>query len=103
MHTKEKIGTKLKYMLNNKFSHADISKWALDLYLTDVAANDPELDGILSTLMMLNEGPNFELSNNQLMEIANILLVADSPIYTRQKFGLELREKIQKNRFRRNW
>ncbi len=95
MYTKEKIGIELKEKINQKMNAADIGKWALALYLTDIAANDSELDAILSKLIMMNEGTNFALSHNELTTIANKLIEADSSIYTRQKFGMELKEKIQ--------
>jgi hypothetical protein len=95
MYCKERIGKELKEKINQRMSVADISKWALEVYLTDIAANDSELDAILSKLMMMNEGSDFELSRKELIAIANILIVADSPIYTRQQFGKELKEKIQ--------
>lgn len=96
MNTKEKIDLELKSMLRDEINCADISKWAVDLYLTDIAVNDPKLDATLSTLIMVSEGSNFELSREKLIEIANRLLAADSSIYTRQKFGLELKEKVKK-------
>ncbi len=95
MYTKEKIGLELKEKINQKMNVADISKWALSVYLTNVAANDPELDTVLSKLMMMAEGPKFELSYKELSEIANMLTLADSPVYTRQQFGKELKEKIE--------
>jgi hypothetical protein len=91
----KKIGLELKEKINKKVDVADISKWALDVYLTDIAANNSELDAILSKLIMMSEGPDFELSNKELIAIADILIVADSSIYTRQKFGKELKEKIK--------
>lgn len=95
MYTKKRIGVELKEKINQKMNIVDISKWALEIYLTDIDTNDSELDAILSKLIMMNEGPGFELSNKELISIANILIVADSPIYTRQQFGKELKEKIQ--------
>jgi hypothetical protein len=95
MHTKEQIGRELQKKINQKLDYADISKWALDVYVTDVAVNDAELDSVLSTLMMMDEGPYFELSHQQLTEIANILIVGDSLIYTWQQCGKELKEKIR--------
>ncbi|MBP6892767.1 hypothetical protein KBB68_04285 [Candidatus Babeliales bacterium] len=95
MYSKEKIGIELKEKINQKLDYPDISKWALDVYLTDVAVNDAELDTILSILMMMDQGPGFELSHKKLTEIANILIVGDSPIYTRQQCGKELKNKIQ--------
>lgn len=95
MYTKEKIGIELQAKINQKLDYVDISKWALCVYVTDVAANDVELDAILSTLMMMEDGPEYELSAQQLTQIANLLIVADSQIYTRQQCGKELKEKIK--------
>ncbi len=95
MYTKEKIGKELKEKINQKLDYADISKWALGVYLTDIAENDAELDAVLSTLMMIDQGPEFELSHKKITEIANILIVGDSLIYTRQQCGKELKDKIQ--------
>jgi len=94
-YTKQQIGIELKEKINQRLDVVDISKWALDVYLTDVAVNDAELDSILSTLMMMDEGPDFELLHKELTTIANILIAGDSPIHTREQFGLELKEKIQ--------
>ncbi len=95
MYTKEKIGLELKEKINQNVSVVDISKWALNVYLTDIAANDPDLDVTLSQLMMMDQGSEFILSPKELTQIANILIVADSQIYTRQQFGKELKEKIK--------
>ena len=94
MYTKEKIGIELKEKINKKLDYADISKWALNVYLTDVAVNDAKLDAILSTLMMMNEGSDFELYHKKLTQIVSILIVGDDLIYTRQQFGKELKKKI---------
>lgn len=96
MYTKEKIGIELKERINQKLGFAAISKWALNVYLTDVAVNDPELDVILSSLMMMDQGPEFELSHKKLTKIANTLIVGDSSIYTQQEFGQELKERIKR-------
>lgn len=95
-YTRQEFGLELKEKIKNREDVADISKWALDVYLTDVAVHDAELDAILSTLMMMNEGSEFELSHKKLTEISNILIAGDSPIYTRQQCGKELKEKIHK-------
>lgn len=95
MEVKEKIGRELKEKICQNLDFADISKWALDLYLTDVAVDDARLDAALSILMMMDEGPEFELSYEELREIADVLIVGDRFIYTRQQCGQELKDKIK--------
>jgi hypothetical protein len=95
MKTKEQIGTELKQKIFENVDVIDMSKWALDVYLTGVAENNLELDEILSKLMMMDQGTEFELSRKELTKIADLLIVSDSPVYTRQQFGYELQEKLE--------
>lgn len=75
--TKQDVGYELKRLIEEQSDIKLISNWAHTLYmqyLTDAGSN---LDEVLLVLVMMNAGPEFERSYEELNEIADKLIAGE--------------------------
>ena len=76
MYTKFKLAVDLKDNIEKGLSPATIGEWAHAVYLKSCESDisDESLDALLLDLNHMSNGPEFELSNDKLVEIANLLI-----------------------------
>lgn len=77
-YTKEQLGKELRKKINDQVSAEQIGKWAFEIYFNYGKDFDSELEEIFQNLFMMEEGPEFEYSKEELMKIANILMSRSS-------------------------
>jgi hypothetical protein len=72
--TKNELGKALKKLLVTESDVVKISRWALKLYSENYTYLDSTMIEILECLFSIEDDPQFELSNNELNEIADRLI-----------------------------
>ena len=112
-YTQKEFGLELKKRIKAKQGIAIIGRWAFGRYWSYKLEIDDDFQNLLKDLSAMENGPEFEFSYEELDQIADRLIAGErniqlykpvenlkstlKTVYTRQKFGLELKEKI-KNR-----
>jgi hypothetical protein len=74
VYTKKEFGLELHSKVNNCDDYNIISKWAYKVYIDQGLAFEDGLDNIVLKLMMMEEGPEFVLTRDYLLFIANELI-----------------------------
>lgn len=75
--TKQEIGHKLKYLVQTQHDIKFISDWAHSLYAQYLTDAGSDLDDVLLVLVTMNAGPEFELSYEELDQIAEKLIAGE--------------------------
>jgi hypothetical protein len=70
--TREELGLELSRELDEGYDPARIAKWAYRLHL-DASKIDVGLEAELLKLITMEQGPEFEMSEGELRELARIL------------------------------
>lgn len=65
-HLSNILAIELEKQLDKKFDVVQISKIAFNIYQNNSAELSPELDGILLSLMAMEEGPEFEMTESEI-------------------------------------
>jgi hypothetical protein len=73
-YSKHQFGFELKKKIINKSTCDEISKWAFDLYLDPSLTLENGLDDVILTLVFMEEGPEFLLTEEQLSALADNLI-----------------------------
>lgn len=75
--TKQEIGYELKHLIVQQYDIEHISNWAHALYVQYQTEAGSNLDDVLLVLVMMDAGPEFELSYDRLHEIADRLIAGE--------------------------
>lgn len=73
-HTQKNLGLELKSKLLMRRSCDEISKWAFEIYTKYGLELEHDLDYIVLKLMTMEEGPEFEISIEELHKLADKLI-----------------------------
>ena len=73
MYTKEKFGNDLEKRLSNGFDVKGISTWAYEKYLSNGSGLDKNLSRVIMSIVAMDEGPEFEYTKEELLELARSL------------------------------
>lgn len=73
-YTKEKLGLELKAQLIQGKDYNAIASWAFKIYLEHGLDFEQGLDYFVLKLMAMEEGPEFILSKQDLLNLSNILI-----------------------------
>ncbi len=73
-YSNRKIGEELKNELNKGYDVIRISNWAHDLFFYSRGEFDPEGNMILQDILMMEAGPEFEYSEQELRMFAEKLI-----------------------------
>jgi hypothetical protein len=73
-HNKQKIGQELQKELNKGYDIFRIANWAHDLYFFSKAEFVPEIENILESIFMMQSGPEFEYSEQELRLLVKKLI-----------------------------
>jgi hypothetical protein len=67
------FGVELIEEINRGYDIVRISRWAYSVYLKHAGDIDEQLEKIIMTVVAIGEGPEFEYSCDQLIQMANEL------------------------------
>jgi hypothetical protein len=73
-YTKKKIGEELKIILSRGYNIGRISNWADELFFSVRGKRSPELDDILRHIFLMDAGPEFEYTEQELKLLAEMLI-----------------------------
>lgn len=73
-YTKNKIGEELQKELEKGYNIERISNWADDLFISMRDKRSPELDNILRQIFIMDAGPEFEYTEQELRLLAELLI-----------------------------
>ncbi|MFI0436162.1 MAG: hypothetical protein ACH350_10665 [Parachlamydiaceae bacterium] len=73
-YSKKEIGKVLKEELNKGYNIERISNWADELFVSMRDKRCPELDDILRHIFIMDAGPEFEYSEQELRLLAELLM-----------------------------
>ncbi|MDN3504630.1 MAG: hypothetical protein P0S95_03540 [Rhabdochlamydiaceae bacterium] len=73
-YTKNKFGRELKTILDCGYNSNKIGEWAHSIHLQQCGEINKELEEVLFDLFVLEEGPEFELSIEELNKLADKLI-----------------------------
>ncbi|MCH9612092.1 MAG: hypothetical protein S4CHLAM102_05750 [Chlamydiia bacterium] len=74
-YTKKQFGEELNMQILSECSNQEISKWAFNIYLEHGLALESGLDDVVMKLIAMDGGPEFALSKDELMSLADGLVV----------------------------
>jgi hypothetical protein len=74
MYDKQKIGQGLKEQLDIGYDIVRISRWAFGIYSNNRAVLTEDEEEILEYLFFMEDDPQFEYSENELLFLANNLI-----------------------------
>jgi hypothetical protein len=77
MVTKQKFGQELKNRLIKKQSMQKLAVWLHSVYLSIEAKEDSSFNDVVYALMMMDAGPEFEYSYEELNFIVDKLIAGD--------------------------
>mgnify|MGYP005849778621 CR=1 FL=1 len=60
--------------LNRGYDVVRLARWAMATYLKHSSETDPQLDKEIMRIVAMEEGPEFELTEEQLVELAHRLV-----------------------------
>lgn len=72
--SKKEIGKALKEELNKGYNVERISNWADNLFVSKRDMQSPELDDILRHIFIMDAGPEFEYTEQELRLLAEMLI-----------------------------
>jgi hypothetical protein len=72
--SKIQIGEELKKELNKGFDIDRISNWALEMSIESRGENDKEVFDVLNSLCLMEMGPEFEYTEEDLKKLSEVLL-----------------------------
>ncbi|ERN39813.1 hypothetical protein KR51_00037270 [Rubidibacter lacunae KORDI 51-2] len=75
-YSKEKFARELKQEIRNGFDVSRISQWAYMLSIDRHREISPELDRLIQIVAVMDEGPEFEFSEDELVQFANDLEIS---------------------------
>ena len=75
MYTRKIFGEKLKIKVANKEEFEKIGNWAHKMYMENIMDVDQEFRKILLTIGIMEEGPEFAYSYEELEKIADDLIL----------------------------
>lgn len=70
----EHFGRELLCELDRGYDIVRISRWAMATYMKHSAYTDPSLDSEIMKVIAMEEGPEFEMTEQQLREFAQRLM-----------------------------
>ena len=73
-YTKKQFALDLKQKLQHGFDIPKLSQWAYLLSVDRYEEIDSCLDKIIQQIAVMNEGPEFEFSENELLDLANKII-----------------------------
>ncbi len=73
-YTREKLGKELKEKIGKNFTPKQIGKWAFEVYFNNIRDFNSEMNKIIQTLFMMEEGPEFEYTKEELKLLAELLI-----------------------------
>lgn len=73
-YTSKQFGLDLKKQLQHSFAVHEISQWAYLLGIDKHREIDSDLDKIIQQIAVMSEGPQFEFSEQELLDLANSLI-----------------------------
>jgi hypothetical protein len=72
--TKKEMGEMLKWEILNNFSVKKIANLAYEIFINSRGNLSPEARDILQSIFLMEAGPEFEFSKEELIELANKLI-----------------------------
>lgn len=73
-YTDADLGQDILLMINQKYSLKEMAEWAHEIRMKLDDRFSEKGDDALMTLMAMDEGPEFELTTQELKELANLLI-----------------------------
>lgn len=73
-YSKKKLGIALKEELNQGYNIERISNWADDLFISMRSERSSELEDILRYIFLMDAGPEFEYTEQELRLLAELLI-----------------------------
>jgi hypothetical protein len=73
-YTKKDFGIELKEQILKGNDCYRISKWAFEIYINKGLTIENDLDPIILQLVVMEEGPEFEYTNQELSLLADLLI-----------------------------
>lgn len=73
-YSKKEIGKALKEELNKGYNIARISNWADELFVSVREKRSPELDDILRHIFIMDAGPEFVYTEQELRMLSELLI-----------------------------
>jgi hypothetical protein len=73
MYSKQQFACDLLEVLQRDPSTLGISRWAYELYLDRIREFEPGLESVVMDLVLMEEGPGFEYTIEELYALANRL------------------------------
>jgi hypothetical protein len=73
MYSKQQFASDLLEVLQRDPSTLGISRWAYELYLDRIREFEPGLESVIMDLVLMEEGPEFECTIEELYALANRL------------------------------
>ena len=70
-YTRKDFGKDLMAELDKDFDVARLSRWAMSVYTDRCRETDAELDKTIMSIIAMEEGPEFEFSEQELRQMAN--------------------------------
>ncbi len=77
--TKERFGKELKEKIESGSSPQEIGKWAFEVFFHYGRSFDPNMNEVIQKVFMMEEGPEFEYSRDELLEIAEKFIAGLDP------------------------
>jgi hypothetical protein len=74
-YTRKDFGKDLMAELEQGYDVVRLSRWAMSLYLKHCHEMDPDLYETIMSIVAMEEGPEFEFSEQELRQMANELLM----------------------------
>lgn len=68
------FGRELLWELNRGYNIVRISRWAMAAYLKHSSCTDPSLDSEIMKVIAMEEGPEFEMTEEELRKFAQRLI-----------------------------
>lgn len=73
VYSKQQFARDLLEVLQREPSTLEISRWAYELYLDRIREFEPGLESVVMDLVLMEEGPQFEYTIEELYALANKL------------------------------
>lgn len=73
VYTKAQFGKELKQELTKDFDVVHLSRWAYRKYLEKTSQLENGVDEVMMKIVAMEEGPEFEYTKEELIELANDL------------------------------
>jgi hypothetical protein len=73
-YTKKQLGKELKEKIDQNYTSRQIGKWAFEIYFHNIRDFDSEMYEIIQNLFMMEEGPEFEYTKEELELLSKKLI-----------------------------